>query len=123
MSILIPVTNLAGIYTIIGSNQDETAITYKGTLTLTLDNNNRIIAKWLINNSQKQFGTGFFKDGILVINFNYQGEDSNTYKGVVVYRCLSNDILDGFWSEEYGNPAYLGKERCFKIKDTTTIIN
>jgi len=123
MSILIPVTNLAGIYTIIGSNQDETAITYKGTLTLTLDNNNRIIAKWLINNSQKQFGTGFFKDGILVINFNYQGEDSNTYKGVVVYRCISNEILDGFWSEEFGNPAYLGKERCFKIKDTTTIIN
>ena len=123
MSILIPVTNLAGIYTIIGSNQDETAITYKGTLTLTLDNNNRIIAKWLINNSQKQFGTGFFKDGILVINFNYQGEDSNTYKGVVVYRCLSNDILDGFWSEEFGNPAYLGKERCFTVKDTPPLIN
>ena len=123
MSILISVTNLVGVYTIIGSNQDETAITYKGTLTLTLDNNNRIIAKWLINNSQKQFGTGFFKDGILVINFNYQGEDSNTYKGVVVYRCVSNEILDGFWSEEFGNPAYLGKERCFKIKDTTTIIN
>jgi len=123
MSILISVTNLAGIYTIIGSNQDETAITYKGTLTLTLDNNNRIIAKWLINNSQKQFGTGFFKDSILVISFNYQGEDSNTYKGVVVYRCISNEILDGFWSEEFGNPAYLGKERCFKIKDTTTIIN
>ena len=123
MSSLVSVTNLVGIYTIIGSNQDETDSTYKGTLNLTLDYNNRIIAKWLINNSQKQFGTGFFKDGILVINFNYQGEDFKTYNGIVVYRCLSNDILDGFWSEEFGNPAYLGKERCFKVKDTSLIIN
>ena len=61
MSSLVSVTNLVGIYTIIGSNQDETDSTYKGTLNLTLDYNNRIIAKWLINNSQKQFGTGFFK--------------------------------------------------------------
>ena len=60
---LVSVTNLVGIYTITGYNQDETDITYKGTLNLTLDSNNRIIAKWLINNSQKQFGTGFFKDG------------------------------------------------------------
>lgn len=123
MSKLISVTNLVGNYTIIGSNQDETNNTYKGTLTLSVDDNNRIIGKWLINNSQKQFGTGFFKDGILVINFNYQSEDLNTYKGVVFYRCISNDILDGFWSEEHGNPAYLGKERCFKVKDTSFNIN
>ncbi len=123
MSKLISVTNLVGNYTIIGSNQDETNNTYKGTLTLSVDDNNRIIGKWLINNSQKQFGTGFFKDGILVINFNYQGEDLNSYKGVVVYRCITKDILDGFWSEEFGNPAYLGKERCFKVKDTSFKIN
>jgi hypothetical protein len=35
------------------------------------------------------------------------------FKGVVVYRCLSN-ILDGFWSEKHGNPLYLGTERCLK---------
>lgn len=123
MSKHISVSDLVGNYTIIGSNQDETDTTYKGTLTLTLDNDNRIIAKWLINNTQKQFGTGFFKDNILVINFSYQGEDYKTYKGVVIYRCISNEILDGFWSEEYGNPAYLGNERCFKVKDKVTIIN
>jgi len=123
MSKLIPVSDLVGNYTIIGSNQEETDSTYKGTLSLTLDNNNRIIAKWLIENTQKQFGTGFFNDNILVINFNYQGDDFKTYKGVVVYRCISKDILDGFWSEELGNPSYLGKERCFKVKDTATIIN
>ncbi|WP_371824134.1 hypothetical protein [Lutibacter sp. A80] len=117
----ISVTDLVGDYSIIGSNQDETDETYKGTLNLTLDNNNRIIAKWLIQNTQKQYGTGFFKDNILVINFSYLSENNQTYKGVVVYRCISNDLLDGFWSEEYGDPAYLGKERCFKIKDTTTI--
>jgi hypothetical protein len=31
---------------------------YKGTLTLAIDTNNRIIAKWLIN-EQEQIGTGF----------------------------------------------------------------
>lgn len=123
MSKLHSVSDLVGNFSIIGSNQDEFDNTYKGTLNLTLDSDNRIIAKWLINNSQKQFGTGFFNDGILVINFNYQGEDDKTYKGIVVYRCISNDILDGFWSEEFGNPAYLGKERCFRINDKVTVIN
>ncbi len=116
-------TDLIGDFTIIGSNQDETDITYKGILSLTLDNNNRIIAKWIINKTQKQFGTGFFKDNILVINFNYQGEDYNTYNGTVVYRCISNDVLDGFWSEEYGNPKYLGLERCYRIKNEPTFVN
>ena len=37
-----------GSFTIIGTNQDEASITYKGTLKLTLDNDNRIIANWLI---------------------------------------------------------------------------
>ncbi|UMB54742.1 hypothetical protein MKD41_04545 [Lutibacter sp. A64] len=115
------ITDLVGDYSIIGSNQDETDETYKGTLNLTIDNNNRIIAKWLIQNTQKQYGTGFFKDNILVINFNYLSDDNKTYKGVVVYRCISNEILDGFWSEEFGDPAYLGKERCFKIKEKTII--
>lgn len=119
----ISITDLVGDYTIIGSNQDEIDTTYKGTLNLTLDNNNRIIAKWLINNTQKQFGTGFFKDNILVINFNYRGEDNKMYKGVAVYRCISNEILDGFWSEEYGNPVFLGKESCFKIKNKPQVIN
>jgi hypothetical protein len=123
MSTFISVFDLVGNYTIIGSNQDETDATYKGTLNLTLDSDNRIIAKWLINTTQKQFGTGFFNDGILVINFNYQGQDYNTYKGVVVYRCISKDVLDGFWSEEYGNPAYLGKERCFKIVENKAVVN
>ncbi len=117
----ISVTDLVGDYSIIGSNQDETDETYKGTLNLTIDNNNRIIAKWLIQNTQKQYGTGFFKDNILVINFNYLSDDNKTYKGVVVYRCISNEILDGFWSEEFGDPAYLGKESCFKIKEKTII--
>jgi hypothetical protein len=30
-------------------------------LTLAIDTNNRIIAKWLINNEQEQIGTGFFR--------------------------------------------------------------
>jgi hypothetical protein len=49
------VKDLIGTFTIVGSNQD--ADSYKGTLTLAIDTNNRIIAKWLINN--EQIGTGF----------------------------------------------------------------
>ncbi|MGB0895803.1 MAG: hypothetical protein ACPGU9_01965 [Flavobacteriaceae bacterium] len=116
------VQDLVGEYTIIGKNQDNTDVNYKGVLNLYLDDNFRIIAQWLINGEQKQTGEGFFKDNILVINFNYLGVDFNMYKGVVVYRCLTTGILDGFWSEEYGNPLYLGEERCFKItKDHQTL--
>lgn len=115
--------DLIGDYTIIGSNQDSENNTYKGKLSLTIDTNNRIIAKWLINNNQEQLGTGFFKDNILVINFNYIGIDKNKYKGVVVYKCISKDILDGFWSEKHGNPLYLGEERCFRVKNVDELVN
>jgi hypothetical protein len=111
------IEDLVGQFQILGSNQDEAEKTYKGTLDLNLDTKNRIVAKWMINKSQEQFGTGFFRDNILVINFNYQGDENTIYKGVAVYRCISEDILDGFWSEKYGNPLYLGEERCFRIKE------
>lgn len=114
---------LEGTYTIIGSNQDESDNNYKGMLTLKLDSNQRILAKWLIHKDQEQIGTGFFKDNILVINFSYQGDDNNTFTGVVVYRCISNDILEGFWSEEFGNPLYLGSERCFRVKVKSELLN
>ncbi|QNM86701.1 hypothetical protein H9W90_06170 [Polaribacter pectinis] len=117
------IKDLVGTFSIIGSNQNDEENFYKGTLNLSLDSNNRIVAKWLINKSQEQFGTGFFKDNILVINFNYQGDENTIYKGVVVYRCISKDILDGFWSEKYGNPLFLGEERCFRIKEETTLLN
>ena len=117
------IKNLAGTYSIIGSNQDESDNTYKGTLSLEYDSNKRILAKWIIHKDQEQTGPGFFKDNILVINFSYQGEDDKTYKGVVVYRCISNDILEEFWSEEFGDPLYLGKERCFRIKDKSELLN
>lgn len=117
------IEDLIGDYNIIGSNQDSEANTYKGVLSLTLDINKRIVAKWIINKDQEQYGTGFFKDNILVINFNYLGFDKNKYKGVVVYKCLSKDILDGFWSEKHGNPLYLGEERCFRIKNSNELVN
>lgn len=109
------ITELTGTFSIVGSNQDEEGSGYKGTLELLLDENNRINAKWLINKNQVQLGTGFFKDNILVINFNYKDDNENVYKGVVVYKCITRDILDGFWSEKHGNPLYLGEERCFRI--------
>lgn len=111
--------DIIGNYTIIGSNQDFSEDTYKGELLLTIDKNNRITAKWLINNHQEQFGSGFFKDNILVINFYYQGDENKIYNGTVVYRCLSKDILEGFWAEENGDPKYLGSENCFRVKETT----
>ena len=117
------IKDIIGDYTIIGKNQDDTKERYKGTLSLTLNDNGRINAEWKINNNQQQLGTGFFKDNILVINFNYLGNDNYVYKGVVVYRCISKDILDGFWSEKHGDPLYLGEERCFRIKDKKELLN
>lgn len=112
------IQDLVGTFSVSGSNQDESnEITYKGVLTLTLDKNNRIKANWVIN-SHQQKGTGFFKDNILVINFNYKGEDNKIYKGVVVYRCITKDVLDGFWSEKHGNPLYLGSEHCLRMETT-----
>lgn len=113
------IQDLIGKYSISGSNQDDTnEMTYKGILTLSLDKNNRIIAHWLINDTQEQKGYGFFKDNVLVINFNYKGEDHEIYKGVAVYRCITKDVLDGFWSEKHGNPLYLGTEHCLRIEST-----
>ncbi|WP_452228463.1 hypothetical protein [Lacinutrix sp. MEBiC02404] len=117
------IQNLPGTYNITGSNQDAVAATYKGTLTLSLDENHRIQAAWLINNNQKQSGTGFFKDNILVINFNYLGDDDVIHKGVVVYKCITKDILEGFWSEKHGDPQYLGEERCYRIGTQKEIVN
>ena len=117
------IKELIGEFSIVGSNQDQEATTYKGTLELKLDENNRVIAKWTINTNQEQLGTGFFKDNILVINFNYKGDDAIIYNGVVVYKCLTKDVLDGFWSEKHGNPLYLGVERCFRVGTESELVN
>lgn len=111
------IKEILGKFSIIGTNQNDSEETYKGSLSLTLDENNRVLAKWLINKSQQQFGTGFFKNNILVIHFEYQGDENEIYKGTVVYKCITKDILEGFWSEEYGDPLYLGEENCFRIKE------
>jgi hypothetical protein len=106
---------LVGRFTVVGSNQDEEGTGYKGTLELSVDENDRIHAQWLIDDTQSQSGTGFFKDNVLVINFKYKGDNDAVYKGVVVYKCITKHLLDGFWSEKNGDPLYLGEERCFRI--------
>lgn len=111
------IQDLIGSYSVSGSNQDSTnQMSYQGILSLSLDENNRVIAKWIINNSQEQRGRGFFKDNILVINFSYKGDNNKTYKGVAVYKCITKDILEGFWSEKHGNPLYLGTEKCLRME-------
>lgn len=115
------VKDLEGDYTVIGANQNNSEVNYRGTLNLCLDEYNRVKAKWLIYNEQEQTGYGFFKDNILVINFKYQGNNNETFKGVVVYKCLSKDLLEGFWSEELGDPNFLGAERCFRIKGNVNL--
>jgi hypothetical protein len=117
------VNDIIGKYTIEGFNQDEEKTPYQGHLNLSIDAKQRIEAQWIIGNSQTQTGTGFFKNNILVINFNYEGEDRKIYKGVVVYKCLTPDLLEGFWSEKYGDPLFLGEERCFKITEKSELLN
>ena len=117
------IKDFIGTYNIIGKNQEDTELHYTGVLTLDVDHNNRIKAKWVINKEQEQEGIGFFKDNILVINFNYRGDNDEVYKGVVVYRCLTKDILEGFWSEDYGDSKYLGEERCFRVTNNKVILD
>lgn len=112
------VQDLVGSYIIQGSNQVmDNDFTYQGILSLNTDENHRIIAEWTIG-EHTQTGKGFFKDNILVINFQYEGGDEEIFKGVAVYRCINENILDGFWSEKHGDPRYLGSEYCVKIADS-----
>ncbi|MGB5419107.1 hypothetical protein [Algibacter sp.] len=113
---------LVGNYSVIGRNQDAESSTYQGTVSLAIDDNDRIDANWLINGTQKQIGKGFFKDNILVINFNYKS-DNKTFKGVVVYKCISKDVLEGFWSEKHGDPNFIGEERCFRTDKLKEVVN
>ncbi len=114
---MITAKDLEGNYQIQGKNQEDTLNQYQGSLELAVDQNNRIHAKWLIDGSQIQTGYGFFKNNILVVHFQYEGEEKEIFHGTVVYKCITKDILDGFWSEEYGDPKYLGEERCFRVKE------
>lgn len=117
------IKDITGTYTVEGYNQDEEKTPYRGELKLSIDQNNRMTAHWMISGVQAQTGTGFFKNNILVINFNYEGEDHNLYKGVVVYKCLTPNLLEGFWSEKHGDPLFLGEERCFRIMANTSLLN
>ena len=108
------VEDIVGNYFIKGRNQEEGEVwTYEGMLSLSVDENGRVVALWKIG-EHEQRGKGFFKNDILVLNFSYNGDDK-VYKGVAVYRCLNENTLDGFWSEKYGDPRYLGAEYCEKI--------
>jgi len=112
------ISEIIGEYSIIGSNQDQSSTEYTGILYLKLNEVLKVEAEWTINGDQKQYGLGFFKNNILVINFHYLGDDDKKYKGVVVYKVLTKDILEGFWSEKHGDQNYLGEERCFRIKNS-----
>jgi hypothetical protein len=110
--------NLEGTYRIIGFNQDEEQTGYTGVLKLIKTGKYRVNALWTVVGGQTQTGKGFFKDDILVINFAYIGElDEKTkiFKGVVVYKIINDDTLEGFWSEKYGDNDYLGYEECQRI--------
>ena len=107
------IRNPEGTYEIIGYNQDKEQSGYTGYLKLIATSKNRVNAIWTISGVQTQTGKGFFKEDILVINFAYLGELRNrpkTFKGVVVYKLINENILDGFWSEKYGDDNYLGFE-------------
>ena len=109
------ITEIVGKFAIKGTNQDSEASNYKGVLELELNSNNKINAFWTIGKNQTQKGVGFFKDDILVVNFHYQGEDDQIFKGVVVYRCINRNIIKGFWSEKYGDQSVLGEEQGVRI--------
>lgn len=108
--------DLIGDFQIQGKNQNQEANSYQGTLSIQLDSMDRILATWNISDGSVQQGVGFFHGNILVIQFEYG--DFMEFKGVVVYKCLNANILEGFWSEEVADPKYMGFENAFRIQDT-----
>ena len=110
------ITDLIGKYIIEGLNQNEEETPYRGTLTLTFKSDNRLDAVWQIAPDQMQYGIGFFKNEMLVINFYYVGDDASMYHGVVAYQCTSKNSLNGIWSEERGDSKFVGVEKGTKIQ-------
>ncbi|WP_420572675.1 hypothetical protein [Kordia sp.] len=118
----VAIKDIVGTYKISGVNQDIHRTTYAGILHLSLNENERVIARWSIgNDSQIMHGIGFYKDNILVINFQYEATNAKVFKGVVVYRVLNSNILDGFWSEKHGDQKFLGEEQCLRINTVYAI--
>lgn len=105
-----------GTYKVLGSNQNEEASNYQGILNLTSPDNKIIHAEWLIGTDQKHQGIGFMEGDQLLLKFQYQGDDDLMYRGVVEYHLVEKGILEGFWTEEYGDTRFLGSEQCFKIE-------
>lgn len=117
------VEDLVGRYELKGVNQDENESSYSGTLDLSVNEIGRVKALWLIGKDQLQFGSGFYENNILVINFYYEGDDiyrGQQFKGVVVYKVLSDGNLQGFWSEKHGDQRFLGKEYAVKVQNIKT---
>ncbi|WP_405382434.1 hypothetical protein [Maribacter sp. LLG6340-A2] len=114
---------LKGTYHILGFNQNKEASRYSGYLHVTTTGTHRVNAEWIIDGEQTQLGTGFYHNNILVINFSYEGDARKIYKGVVVYRVINKNILNGFWSEKHGNDAYLGIEECRRLNKSETLFN
>ncbi|BAO55984.1 hypothetical protein [Nonlabens marinus] len=115
--------DLMGSFTIQGENQNAMKSSYSGTLELSLNSDLQVVANWQIGEEQTQSGLGFYKDNILVINFKYTGGDGARYYGTVVYKCVTKDVLVGFWSEELGDPAFLGTEKAYRIRSSQKILN
>ena len=114
------VQDIVGRYAILGNNQDKLGTEYHGVLTLSLDAHQKIIAAWTINHDQQQFGTGFFKDNLLVVNFKYRGEDATIYTGTVVYKFCDKETFEDFWSEKHADQQFLGLEG--GTKSTKTLL-
>ena len=106
-----------GTYNILGSNQDEEASNYKGILKLSSQKDQIVEAEWIIGSSQKHYGIGFMEDSRLIIRFQYEGDDDEIYHGVAEYHLVEKGILEGFWTEEFGDNRFLGTEQCFKLKE------
>lgn len=109
------VEQFIGTYKILGSNQDEEASNYQGILRLNSHDGEIIEGEWTIAADQKQYGIGLIEDSRLVLKFHYMGDDGNQYQGIVEYHIVSDGILEGFWTEEFGDNRFLGTEQCFKM--------
>lgn len=115
------INDFIGTYKILGSNQDEEASNYQGLLKISSLDGEIIEAEWTIGDSQKHQGIGLLEDSRLLLKFRYEGDDGQTFHGVVEYHLLESGILEGFWTEEYGDNRFLGTEQCFKLDSDSKV--
>ncbi|NLR91056.1 hypothetical protein [Flammeovirga agarivorans] len=93
-------TNIIGNYAVFGHNPWDSTSEYTGNVSIQELDKNKFHIDWTVGFSDYyQKGTGQWIKNFFVVNFDYK-DNQQTYKGVVIYKSIDDETLEGFWIEE-----------------------